>query len=122
MTWGVLVEVVAAAAILLGATLALIAAIGILRFPEVLSRMHSATKPQVLGLVLLLGGLALQLRDLAATALLLLIVMFQLFTSPVASHMLSRAAFRSQQVREDVLVVDELSPLLRDEDDRGNRT
>ena len=53
----------AAACLVLGALLTLIAAIGILRFPDVLTRMHSATKPQVLGLLLILLGLGLRLRD-----------------------------------------------------------
>ena len=57
----------AAICLLLGALLTLIAAIGILRFPDVLTRMHSATKPQVLGLLLILLGLGLRLRDPAAS-------------------------------------------------------
>ena len=46
----------AAICLSLGALLTLIAAVGILRFPDVLTRMHSATKPQVLGLLLILAG------------------------------------------------------------------
>ena len=50
---------VAAACLTAGALLTLVAALGILRFPDVLTRMHSATKPQVLGLLLVLVGLGL---------------------------------------------------------------
>ena len=39
-----------------GALLGLAAGIGVLRFPDALSRMHAATKPQVLGVLLLLLG------------------------------------------------------------------
>jgi multicomponent Na+:H+ antiporter subunit G len=104
----------AAAAICLtvGALLTLIAAIGMLRFPDLLSRMHSVTKPQVLGLLLLVLGLALRLREPAATGILLLVALAQLITVPVSSHMLGRASFRAGQVRADLLVVDELSPTL----------
>jgi len=95
-----------------GALLTLDAAIGILRFPDVLTRMHSAAKPQVLGLLLVLAGLGLRLRDPAAIGLLLLVALFQLTTTPVASHMVGRASFRSGQVRHDLLVLDELSDVL----------
>lgn len=114
MSWEAVTDLVASVAILTGAALALVAAIGIIRFPEVLSRMHSGTKPQVLGLILMMIGLAAQLRDFDAAGLLLLIIMFQLFTSPVASHMLSRATFRSGQVQEGALVTDELTPMLEE--------
>lgn len=116
MSWSTLADVVAAVCFLVGASLALVAAIGILRFPEVLSRMHAGAKPQVIGLMFLLVGLGTQLRDAAATGLLLLVVLFQLFTSPIATHMMARATFRGGQVREDVLEVDELTPVLRRDD------
>lgn len=120
MSWTLVADVVAAACLLVGASLALVAAIGILRFPDTLARMHSGTKPQVIGLMFLLVGLGTQLRDAAATALLLLIVVFQLFSAPIATHMLSRATFRSGQVEPDALEHDELSPVLHtDEGPRG---
>jgi multicomponent Na+:H+ antiporter subunit G len=115
MTWSALsaaADVAAAACLVLGVLLSLIAAIGILRFPDVLTRMHSATKPQVLGLLLVLLGLALRLRDASSLGLLALVALFQLVTSPIASHMVGRASFRAGQVRQDLLVVDELSDVL----------
>ena len=54
-------EVVSAVLLVLGALLALTAAIGLLRFPDTLARMHAATKPQTLGLLLVLAGTALLL-------------------------------------------------------------
>lgn len=113
-------DVAAGVLILLGALLGLVAAIGILRFPDVLTRMHSATKPQVLGLILIVLGLVLRLRDPSATAVLGLVLLFQLTTAPVAGHMVGRAAFRAGQVRDDLLVVDELSDTLEgNEEPRG---
>ena len=49
-------DVTAAVLVLSGSLLALTAAIGVVRFPDTLSRMHAATKPQVLGLLLVLTG------------------------------------------------------------------
>ena len=115
MTWSALsavADVAAAACLVLGVLLSLIAAVGILRFPDVLTRMHSATKPQVLGLLLVLLGLALRLRDASSLGLLALVALFQLVTTPIASHMVGRASFRAGQVRTDLLVVDELSDVL----------
>lgn len=117
LVWTTVADIAAAACLVVGALLTLIAAIGILRFPDVLTRMHSATKPQVLGLLLLLLGLGLRLRTVSAIGLLALVALFQLVTSPIASHMVGRASFRSGQVREDLLVVDELSPRLSDHQD-----
>ena len=105
-------DVAAGVCLLLGALLALIAAIGVLRFPDVLTRMHAATKPQVLGLLLVLLGLGLRLRDPGSIGILLLVALSQLVTSPIASHMVGRASFRAGQVRQDLLVVDELSETL----------
>jgi multicomponent Na+:H+ antiporter subunit G len=105
-------DVGAGLCLLLGALLALIAAIGVLRFPDLLTRMHSTTKPQVLGLLLVLLGLGLRLREQAAIGLLLLVALSQLVTTPIASHMVGRASFRAGQVRRDLLVVDELSRAL----------
>jgi multicomponent Na+:H+ antiporter subunit G len=112
MSWSAVADVAAAVCLVLGALLTLTAAIGILRFPDVLTRMHSATKPQVLGLLLVLLGLGLRLRDVGSIGMLALVALFQLVTSPIASHMVGRASFRAGQVRRDLLVVDELSDVL----------
>ena len=112
MTWTDVADAAAAACLLLGALLTIIAGIGILRFPDVLTRMHSATKPQVLGLLVIVLGLALRLRDPAAIGMLALVAILQLLTSPIASHMVGRASFRAGQVRTELLVVDELTGVL----------
>lgn len=113
MTWRDVADVVAAALLLLGSALSLLAAIGMLRLPDLLSRMHALTKPQVLGLFLVVLGLALRLGDVRPLGLLALVVLFQLMTAPVASHFVSRAAVRSGQVRRDLLLVDEVPDQVR---------
>jgi multicomponent Na+:H+ antiporter subunit G len=120
VSWSAVADVIAAVCLTTGALLTLIAAIGILRFPDLLTRMHSATKPQVLGLLLILLGLGFRLRDVGSIGMLLLVALFQLLTSPIASHMVGRASFRAGQVRRDLLVVDELSDVLPgNEEHRG---
>ncbi|MER7889709.1 monovalent cation/H(+) antiporter subunit G [Micromonospora sp. NPDC094482] len=92
-----------------GGLLALAAGIGVLRFPDVLDRMHAATKPQVLGVLLLLAGVALRLRTVADLGMVLLVAVFQLATAPVAAQMIGRAAYRSGRVNRELLDVDELA-------------
>ncbi|WP_306204972.1 monovalent cation/H(+) antiporter subunit G [Actinoplanes sp. RD1] len=96
------------ACLLAGALLSLSAGVALIRFPDLLSRMHAATKPQVLGLLLVLLGCALRLRDLVDITTLLLVLIFQLATAPVAAHMVGRAAYRAGHRRDDLLVTDEL--------------
>ena len=113
MTAEVVRDVVAGALLLSGAVLALGAGVGIVRFPDLLARMHAATKPQVLGLVLVLLGLAVRLGGVPVVWMLLLVVMFQLLTSPGAAHMGARAGYRTGKVQPEHLEVDELTRDLR---------
>jgi multicomponent Na+:H+ antiporter subunit G len=100
-----MIDVLAGTLLVCGSLLATIAAIGVVRFPDVLSRMHAATKPQTVGLLLILGGLALRLRDLSDITIIVLIGLFQLLTAPVSAHMVGRAAFRTGFARRDRLTV-----------------
>ena len=102
-------DAVAMACLLAGALLCLTAGLGLLRFPDVLSRMHAGTKPQVLGVLLVMVGGAIRLHGLAATWMLLLVAAFQLLTAPVSAHMISRVAYRRRHVRRDLLLVDEFA-------------
>lgn len=102
-------DVLSAVLLLSGSFFALIAAIGVVRLPDLLSRMHAATKPQVIGLMLVVLGLAARLRSFEVLGFLLLIVAAQMATAVVSSHMVGRASYRAGQVRDDLLVVDELT-------------
>ena len=109
MSWTVVADVAAAVCLLLGCLLALVASIGMVRFPDLLSRMHAATKPQVLGVLLILLALAVSLRNGADLATLVLIAAFQLTTAPLAAQMIGRAAYRTGRVHRETLDVDELA-------------
>lgn len=104
-----IVDVVAGVCLLGGSFLALSAGLGLLRFPDLLARTHAATKPQVLGLLLMLLGLALRLRSGAAVWMLVLVALVQMLTAPVAAHMVARAGYRTSKVNRELLVVDELA-------------
>jgi multicomponent Na+:H+ antiporter subunit G len=100
-------DVVSAALLLTGVALAVVAALGLVRFPDVFSRMHAATKPATLGLLLITVGAALRM-DGGDAVKLLLVAAFQFVTAPVAAHMIGRAAYRSGAGALDRLVVDDL--------------
>ncbi len=112
MSWTTAFDVIGAVCLLLGALLCLAGAIGLLRFPDTLSRLHAATKPQTLGLILVLTGLAATLRTWSAVTTLVLLAATQFFTSPVTAHLVGRAAYRNGNVDESTLEVDELSDAL----------
>jgi multicomponent Na+:H+ antiporter subunit G len=101
-------DVVALVCLGAGAILCLSAGVGLLRFPDVLSRMHAGTKPQVLGVLLIMVGSAIRMQGWSNVWMLLLVALFQLLTAPVSAHMISRVAYRRRHVRRDLLVVDEL--------------
>jgi multicomponent Na+:H+ antiporter subunit G len=102
-------DVVAVACLLAGAFLCLTAGLGLVRFPDVLSRMHAGTKPQVLGVLLVMVGGAIRLAGFPSAWMLLLVAAFQLLTAPVSAHMISRVAYRRRHVRRDLLLVDEFA-------------
>ena len=109
-------DVLAAVLVLGGSALALTAAIGVLRFPDTLTRMHAATKPQVLGLLLVLGGAAIRLRGNVDVGMLVLTAMFTLITAPVIAHRVGQLAYREQRISDD-FTVDEM----RDDSERADR-
>jgi multicomponent Na+:H+ antiporter subunit G len=96
-----------------GALMSLAAAVGLLRFPDLLSRMHAATKPQVLGLFLLLAAMGLQLRTWWVWPVLLVAWIFQLLTVPVSAHMVGRAGYRTKHLHRELLSTDELEAVVQ---------
>jgi multicomponent Na+:H+ antiporter subunit G len=101
-------DVVSAVLLLTGVGLAVLAGLGLVRFPDVFSRMHAATKPATLGLLLVMLGAALRQDSGSNATKLLLVAAFQFLTAPVAAHMIGRAAYRSGTGDLEGLVVDEL--------------
>lgn len=101
-------DVAAVVMLAAGSLLSLAAGIGLLRFPDTLSRMHAATKPQIFGLMLILAAIALDQHTWGTIASLLVVLLFQMLTAPISAHMIGRAGYRNGDVDRDLLVVDEL--------------
>lgn len=111
-----IVEWLSTSLMVTGSALALLAAVGLHRFDNVIARMHAATKPATLGLVLIIAGASMRLDDPGDIAKLLLVVVFQFTTAPIAAHLVGRAAYRAVPEVAESITVDELS----DRDDGPN--
>ena len=89
-------EWVVAVLIVSGALFTLVAALGVLRLPDVLNRMHASTKAGTLGCGLILLALAVHSGGEAGViAKSLAAIVFILLTAPVGAHMIGRAAYRT---------------------------
>lgn len=88
-------EYIAAIFLLAGALLAVIAALGVLRLPDVLIRMHASTKVGTLSTGLIMVGCAVVFWDLGITVRAVAIMVFLLLTAPIAGHMIGRAAIET---------------------------
>ncbi|PZQ89575.1 MAG: cation:proton antiporter [Leifsonia xyli] len=118
MTLDAILDLASLVLILCGALLCLIASIGLLRLRDVPSRLHAATKPQILGLILICIAIALSLREWYVVAFLVAVVLIQFATAPLSAHIIGRQAYRNGRVDEASLVVDELRDA--DEAPRGS--
>lgn len=105
--------------IALGSLLGFVAAVGLVRLPDSLNRMHAASKPQSLGIVIICIGLGLILREPAAWSMLALVAFMQLLTTPTASQMISRSAYRTGQYGKDLQIVDESAEDAASSEHRG---
>lgn len=92
MTTPDILNIIAAVLVLAGSFVTLLAAVGMIRFPDTYTRMHAASKPSSLGLILLAAAAALQIGGSAAWIKMLLVVGFIFLKAPVSAQALARAA------------------------------
>lgn len=100
-----IVEYIAAVLILAGAAFFAVAAFGTLRFPDLYTRMHAATKGSAFGAVLMLLGVAIHFQDTWVTVEALLVIVFIFLTTPIAGYAIVRAAhtLRTPVAKETML-------------------
>jgi multicomponent Na+:H+ antiporter subunit G len=106
-------RVIASACMILGALLAVTSALGLQRFRDVFARMHAATKPATLGLLLMLSGAAMAVGGIGPVTKLVLVIMLQLITAPVGAHLVGRATFRTGTELDPETRFDEESERIR---------
>ena len=79
---------------LVGALIILLAAVGVLRFKDTLSRLHALTKASTLGVLLVFAGAAIVMPVANDWTSLLLAMAFQVVTSPISANLISRSVYR----------------------------
>ncbi len=100
-------HVVSGLLFIVGSAFVLIGGIGVLRFGDFMSRTHAAAKAPTLGLILVALGEAVELHTALVIVTMILIVLLQMFTTPVGTHMRTRAGHGEIEVEIDG--IDELA-------------
>lgn len=100
--------------VLLGAILTLLSAIGVLRFPDVLARMHALTKASTVGFAIMAIGAASQLNTANDITSALLAAGVQLLTLPVAANLIARSTYGAEGIPNRMDTVDELADARRE--------
>jgi len=101
---------ISAGLLLIGSAFTLVAAIGLLRLPDLYTRMHAASKAGTMGSCLMLIALAIYASDVGTMSRALAGVVFFLLTAPVSTHLLAKAAYsvgyrlHSSSVRDEMVV------------------
>jgi multicomponent Na+:H+ antiporter subunit G len=93
--------------LVIGATFILLAGIGVVRFPDIYSRMHAAAKAPALGIMCIGIGVALSVRTTTVIISVILVVVLQLIAGPVGAHVLARSVYYGMRPPMDA--VDELA-------------
>ena len=109
-----LLDIVSWALLLGGSFFCVVGGIGMIRLPDMFTRMHGAGMIDTLGMMLIVFGLMIQAGFTLVTVKLVLIVVFIGFTSPTTTHALARAAINGG-----------LKPLLtlpKDQEDESSKT
>lgn len=99
-----LLEVMSWASILAGSFFVLVGALGLLRMPDVFTRMHAASVIETVGVGFLIVGMCLQAELGLVTLKLLMLAALFVFTGPVVTHALAQACLHEQiepQLAED---------------------
>lgn len=88
-----LIELIAVALTAVGVLFTLISSVGIIRMPDLYTRVHAVSKAGTLGVAGVLLGVAVSFADLLTGVKIVALIVFFVLTAPVAVHMLDRAAF-----------------------------
>lgn len=105
-----MIDVLKSILLLGGASFTLLAAIGVVRLPDLLTRMHASTKSATLGVMLIMAGVSLHFAEEVVVARAMAIIFFVLLTAPVAAHVLGRAGYFVGVEFWEGTIKDELRP------------
>lgn len=111
-----MMQLIGAIIIFAGSIFLFLGSLGILRMPDVYNRMQAGTKATTLGSILFFIGVIFYGTEWAGK--LIILILFIIFTNPVSSHALARAAHKVGIKLTDKTVIDELA--LKEEEDGEN--
>ncbi len=97
--------------LLAGGLFGFVAAVGMLRLPDTIMRMHASTKAGTLGAGLILAAVAIHFMEVGITLRAAAAILFLLLTAPVAAHVIGRTAYRCGIRLWERTGVDELAAL-----------
>jgi multicomponent Na+:H+ antiporter subunit G len=104
-----ILEIAAAVAVLIGSGFGLLASIGLVRFPDLYTRIHAASKAGVVGAGFVLIGLAIVSVDLSIVLRSIAAIFFLLLTTPISAHLLARSTYITRGHSADITRTDDLS-------------
>lgn len=87
-------EIIAGVLLIGGGFFVLVAAVGILRLPDIFMRMHASTKAGTLGAGLILLAVAVNYGEIGIVSRAVATIVFILLTAPVAAHTIGRSAYK----------------------------
>lgn len=102
-----MIDTITGVLFIIGPAFAFLAALGVVRMPDVFTRMQASTKASTLGLGCLLLGAGFQLGDAASIVRLISIAAFIFLTTPVSAHVIARASYRANVPLWEGTVLDE---------------
>jgi multicomponent Na+:H+ antiporter subunit G len=105
-----MIELLKGGLILVGAVFLFLAALGLVRMPDLLTRMHATTKAATLGATLIMLAVALHFSQVAVVARAFGVILFIMMTAPVAAHVIGRAGYFVGSRLWSGTVKDELRP------------
>lgn len=115
MSENIVIEFLAVLIIFIASIIAVISAIGMIRFPDVYTRSHAATKSSTLAVLLTLTGVFIYfwITEQYFSVRLILGIIFVFLTSPVSGHLTTRSAYRSNVKLAEATIKDELGDAIR---------
>lgn len=111
-------ELIGVLFIFVGSIVSVVSAIGIIRFPDVYTRAHAATKTTTLAVLITLVGAFIYFlfKESYMSIRLVLGIIFVFITAPVSGHLVLRSAYRANVAMTDTTVKDELKKALQGEE------
>jgi len=88
-----ILEIAAAVAVLVGSGFGFLGALGLVRFPDLYTRIHASSKAGVVGAGFVLIGLALVSFDFSIVLRSIVAILFLILTAPISAHLLARATY-----------------------------